>query len=121
MGRIEYLLRPPLTLQKFQFFMRSRPQEFVFVLLYLFCAVLLAVSLLGILTFPFRKRVPSERPAERRPDKQKEDAIHCEHKRGTEKYLEQIDGYLRTGLIDRAEYKVLRDRYSKLNIPDDYH
>ncbi len=50
-----------------------------------------------------------------------DEAIHCAHLTGREKYMEQIDSFLRNGLIDRAEYNALRERYSKLNIPDDYH
>ena len=50
-----------------------------------------------------------------------EDAIHCDHLIGRQKYLEQIEGYLRTGLIDRSEYRVLKERYMSLDIPDDYH
>ena len=50
-----------------------------------------------------------------------EDAIHCAHSRGKEKYLEQIDGYLKNGIIDREEYKLLKKRYESLEIPEDYH
>lgn len=50
-----------------------------------------------------------------------DEAIHCAHLTGREKYMEQIDSFLRNGLIDRAEYHTLRDRYSRLNIPEDYH
>ncbi len=54
-------------------------------------------------------------------EQEAEEAVHCAHLRGKEKYIEQLDGYLRAGLIDTAEYKVLKERYSKLDIPDDYH
>ena len=47
--------------------------------------------------------------------------MHCAHSRGREKYLEQIEGFLANGIIDKAEYKVLRERYEKLELPDDYH
>ena len=50
-----------------------------------------------------------------------EEAIHCAHSRGKEKYLEQLDGFLANGIIDKAEYKLMRDRYSRLQIEDDYH
>ncbi len=50
-----------------------------------------------------------------------EEAIHCAHVRGKEKYIQQLDSYLKAGLIDRAEYKVMKERYEKLDIPDDYH
>ena len=50
-----------------------------------------------------------------------EEAIHCGHVRGKQKYIQQLDSYLKNGIIDRAEYKVLRERYEKLDIPDDYH
>ena len=50
-----------------------------------------------------------------------EEAVHCAHSRGKEKYLEQLDGFLANGIIDKAEYKLMRDRYSRLQIEDDYH
>ena len=50
-----------------------------------------------------------------------EEAIRCSHVRGKQKYIQQLDSYLKNGIIDKAEYKVLRERYEKLDIPDDYH
>ena len=50
-----------------------------------------------------------------------EEAITCAHRTGKEKYLEQVEGFYRNGLIDRAEYKVLREKYEKMDIPEDYH
>ena len=50
-----------------------------------------------------------------------EEAIHCAHLTGRAKYLEQLDSFLSTGLIDREEYRVLKERYMRLDIPDDYH
>ena len=40
--------------------------------------------------------------------------------RGREKYYAQLDGFLKNGLIDREEYKFMRERYAKMNIPDDF-
>ena len=50
-----------------------------------------------------------------------EEAITCAHHSGKEKYLEQVEGFYRNGLIDRAEYKALREKYEKMDIPEDYH
>ena len=50
-----------------------------------------------------------------------EEAITCAHHTGKEKYLEQVEGFYRNGLIDRAEYKTLREKYEKLELPEDYH
>ena len=50
-----------------------------------------------------------------------EEAIHCAHLTGRAKYMEQLDSFLKTGLIDREEYRVLKERYMRLDIPDDYH
>ena len=54
-------------------------------------------------------------------DTEAEEAIHCAHLTGRAKYLEQIDNYLKTGLIDKDEYRVLKNRYMNLDIPDEYH
>ena len=70
---------------------------------------------------------PEKRGAARRPASvphhadEAEEAIHCSHVRGKQKYIQQLDSYLKNGIIDRAEYKILRERYEKLDIPDDYH
>ena len=50
-----------------------------------------------------------------------EEAVRCHHSSGKQKYIEQLDGYLSAGLIDRDEYRVLKERYEKLDLPDDYH
>lgn len=48
-------------------------------------------------------------------------AVKCTHPRGREKYVHQLDNFLATGLIDKNEYRVLKERYDKLNIPDNLH
>ena len=50
-----------------------------------------------------------------------EEAIRCAHRSGKEKYLEQIESFLSNGIIDKAEYRLLKERYEKLDLPDDYH
>ena len=50
-----------------------------------------------------------------------EEAISCAHHSGKEKYLEQVEGFYKNGLIEREEYKILRAKYEKLEIPEDYH
>ena len=39
--------------------------------------------------------------------------------RGREKYYAQLDSFLKNGIIDRDEYKFMRDRYAQMDIPDD--
>ena len=73
---------------------------------------------------PARSAAVKPRPSIRlhAPDQpEAEEAIHCAHLTGRAKYLEQLDSFLRTGLIDREEYRVLKNRYMSLDIPDDYH
>ena len=135
----EYLFKTPPTIQKLEFLLHTKPADAGIFLLAVILVIIAFVSLLGILgaaggrsvsAAPKRtvkrsvsraasemgKRTPSWKVAA-----DEEDVLHCDHKRGAEKYLEQIDGYLKTGLIDKDEYRVLRERYMKLNIPDDYH
>ena len=50
-----------------------------------------------------------------------EEAITCAHRSGKQKYLEQIEGFYKNGLIDREEYKTLRAKYEMLDLPEDYH
>ena len=50
-----------------------------------------------------------------------EEAITCQHLTGKEKYIQQLDSYLKAGLIDKDEYKIMKERYSRLEIPEDYH
>ena len=68
------------------------------------------------------ERAPAEhRPTIRLHADEAEEAIHCSHVRGKQKYIEQLESYLKNGIIDKAEYRVLKERYEKLDIPDDYH
>ena len=50
-----------------------------------------------------------------------EQAIKCTHPRGREKYIHQLDNFLSNGIIDKSEYRVLKERYDKLNIPENMH
>ena len=50
-----------------------------------------------------------------------EQAVKCAHPRGKEKYFAQLDGFLANGIIDKSEYRVLKERYEKINIPDNMH
>ena len=47
-----------------------------------------------------------------------EEAVKCAHPRGKEKYIHQLDNFLANGLIDKAEYRVLKERYEKISIPE---
>lgn len=38
---------------------------------------------------------------------------------GREKYYAQLDSFLKNGIIDRNEYKFMRERYARMDIPDD--
>ena len=130
--RLERLFRMPFSPQNIQrLWYYSRPTLIM-------AAVLLVLAFLTLVAF-FRMirdlsqtaprtrksgiKAPEVQPraAVRRREAEAEEAIHCDHLTGRQKYLEQIDGYLRTGLIDRAEYRVLKERYNSLDIPDDYH
>lgn len=50
-----------------------------------------------------------------------EQAVGCQHAAGREKYLRQLDEHLKSGLIDKAEYKLLRERYLRMDIDEDVH
>ena len=39
--------------------------------------------------------------------------------RGRERYYAQLDSFLKNGIIDRDEYKFMRERYARMDIPDD--
>ena len=72
--------------------------------------------------FPQPTAVKSRQPARvlRHAD-EAEEVVTCAHHTGREKYLEQVEGFYKNGLIDRAEYKILREKYEKMDIPEDYH
>ena len=108
------------------------PADFIFSIV--FCILLLVfmisviVSIVRIISAIARARSASGSPARAQKARKvtgkvtvADEALHCSHKRGREKYLEQIDGFLRSGLIEKKEYDVLYQRYLKLDIPDDYH
>ena len=72
--------------------------------------------------FPQPTAVKTRQPARvlRHAD-EAEEVVTCAHHSGREKYLEQVEGFYKNGLIDREEYKILRAKYEKLEIPEDYH
>lgn len=75
----------------------------------------------GQTRMPQFEKTPAARRAQPVRRTEAEEAVHCAHSRGKEKYLEQLDGFLANGIIDKAEYKLLKERYSRLEIEDDYH
>ena len=54
-------------------------------------------------------------------DNLNEKAVKCAHPRGKEKYFVQLDGFLANGIIDKNEYRVLKERYEKVVIPENMH
>ena len=85
-------------------------------------AVLLLIFLISVLVF-----ISSVRRAVReglsRPEvlARSEQAVGCQHAAGREKYLRQLDDHLKSGLIDKAEYKLLRERYLRMDIDERAH
>lgn len=80
---------------------------------------LLTLVIAAIATAVNRKKTGADRPPVLRT--QTEEAVSCSHRVGREKYIDQLDSYLKAGLIDRAEYKALKERYKNMDIPSDYH
>lgn len=85
-------------------------------------AVLALVCLISLFCFVggIRRGVREQRS---RPEvmARSEQAVGCQHAAGREKYLRQLDDHLKNGLIDRAEYKLLRERYLRMDIDEDVH
>ena len=128
---ISYLfIRTPVTMRKLEFFWKAHPQQCIMLALYAVLILIAIVSFLGLFkkgntdlsAAPIRtaEKKTSAKGTPRDHD-DAEEAIHCAHLTGRAKYLEQIDNYLRTGLIDRNEYRVLKNRYMNIDISDDYH
>ncbi|MBQ9662506.1 MAG: hypothetical protein IJV40_05080 [Oscillospiraceae bacterium] len=110
--RLQQIFRSP---QRLGLMWRFDRISVIVTVAFLILAVTAVLSFLGM----FRgKKAVRRAPVKKAPE---EEPLTCEHVRGREKYLEQIDGYLRTGLIDRDEYKVLKERYMRIDIPEDYH
>ncbi len=140
---VEYLfIRTPPSLMKFQTLWARDPQRIIVLCVFgLLCIITVfrffhavgktaggnSASARQPKTYgrpaPVREpRTPGRTSRSKFPEKlEVDEAIHCAHLNGRQKYLEQIDNYLKTGLIDRSEYRVLKERYMNLDIPDDYH
>ena len=130
--RLEFILRMPLTPRRLEMLWNYNRPALIMTVAMAILAVATVISFFQMIrdfSKPAAKRNKSSIPAPevkvrgaalKHPD-EAEEAIHCAHLTGRQKYLEQIDGYLRTGLIDRSEYRVLKERYMNLDIPDDYH
>ena len=46
-------------------------------------------------------------------------AVRCVCAKGKQRYLDQAAMFYKNGLIDRAEYNLMCERYNKLNLPED--
>ena len=127
-----HLLRAGLLPRYLSASLRHSPADFlfsiVFCILLLIFSISVIVSVIRIIAAIVRAGSDSGHPAGAKKMRKvngkvtaSDEALHCSHKRGREKYLEQINGFLRSGLIEKKEYDVLYQRYLKLDIPDDYH
>ena len=53
-------------------------------------------------------------------DRAKNDAaIRCTCARGRQRYLDQADMFLKNGLIDKNEWRAMRERYMKMEMPEE--
>lgn len=74
-----------------------------------------------------RSRSPAEvRAAAHEPDGGKRKGAHseaaplkCTCAGGRQRYLDQTDMFLKNGLIDKNEWKIMHDRYMKMDFPED--
>ena len=114
-----YLRHYGLSRNIFRYFRTLPAGDAMMAVISLFFVVLIIISVIKIIILSYKMN--ANRAARPSAKHVTEEAINCAHSTGREKYLEQIDGYLKTGLIDRAEYNALKARYERLNIPDDYH
>ncbi len=126
MRTLTKLFRPGFSLQRFLFLWQTDPTGMLYALLFLFIIIALISSFIRMVnpnagggSTGTARRQPVQRG--RQHAEQPEQAIGCAHRTGKEKYLDQLNSYLRSGLIDREEYKVMRQRYERLQIDDDYH
>ena len=46
-------------------------------------------------------------------------AIRCTCAKGRQRYLDQADMFLKNGLIDKNEWRAMRERYMKMEIPEE--
>ena len=46
-------------------------------------------------------------------------AVRCTCARGRQRYLDQADMFLKNGLIDKNEWRAMRERYMKMEIPEE--
>ena len=114
-----YLRHYGLNSSIFRYFRYLPASELAMLLLSLVLIVIAVISLIRIIILS--SKMQANRSMKVSAKHVTEEAINCSHSTGRTKYLEQIDGYLKNGLIDRSEYNSLKARYEKLDIPDDYH
>ncbi|MBO5497286.1 MAG: hypothetical protein J5967_07760 [Oscillospiraceae bacterium] len=99
-----------------RFLWRAEPTRLlalgIFAVLALACLISLLTAVAGLCR-ALRERQSRPELAARR-----EKAVGSRYPAGREKYLRQLDDHLRNGLIDKAEYKLLRERYLRMDIGD---
>ena len=47
------------------------------------------------------------------------DALRCTCAHGRQRYLDQAELFLKNGIIDKAEYNVMKERYLRMDIPEE--
>ncbi len=76
-----------------------------------FAAVLGVWGLVDLIRIPFLiRRINRIKTEDPRAAASAERAVKSELDHGEDRYLQQLDEYLKNGIIDREEYKILRQR-----------
>ena len=80
------------------------------------------VSLAGML-LQVKSRGPGKTKVERRTEKEIETiekSFQTAYKSGKDRYLDQLDDFLRSGYLDQKSYNEMKKKYKNMNIPDGF-
>lgn len=118
-----YFIRSSHPLRNLQYLLRNplRPPA-PGLLLYGIVVLVFLFSLLRML-FSLGSRRPAKTKVERKNEKEIdtiEKSFQTAYKSGKDRYIEQLDDFLRSGYLDQKSYNEMKKKYKNMHIPDGF-
>lgn len=118
-----YFIRSPHRLRNLRYMLQNPfRQPALGMLLYGIVFLVFVFSLAGML-LQVKSRGPGKTKVERRTEKEIETiekSFQTAYKSGKDRYLDQLDDFLRSGYLDQKSYNEMKKKYKNMNIPDGF-
>lgn len=120
---IYYFFRSPFPLRNLELLLRHPFQQpGLGIIIYALAVIVLVISLIRVLIGIGRGSGAKTR-VEKKTEKEIETiekSFQSAYKSGRERYMDQLDGFLKSGYLDQKGYNEMKKKYQEMNIPNGF-